>query len=53
MGGAVGCARVERKVEGVCDHCLVEGRLRGEHGWKGNRRVGEGKEVVKACELNL
>ena len=38
---------------GMSDHLLVEGRLRVEQRWKGNKRVGAGREVVKVSELNV
>ena len=39
--------------EGMSDHLLMEGRLRVEARWKGNKRVGAGREVLKASELNV
>ena len=37
----------------MSDHLLVEGRLRVEQRWKGIKRVGVGREVVKVSELNV
>ena len=47
-------ARVLRGEAGrMSYHLLVKGRLRVEQRWKGNKRVGRGREVVKVSELNV
>ena len=44
---------LRREAGGMSDPLLVGGRMRVEQRWKGNKRVGGGREVVKVSELNV
>lgn len=37
----------------LSDNLLMEGRLRVENGWKGNKRMRVGRKMVKVCDLNV